>query len=421
MTSRIARRLRREAFNVAREADLSAWRSVAKRLITNFNKDEDRELRYISESLGHFPGSASSDRLIEQALTLARNRSYRKSGDQSVDLNYCFVLKRYMSQAEKGVLLVSFENQLDSILNAGLLAAIQARYHIVFIPSWTGLYSPALFKLASLSDNEPVFVLPVHAQERVQVKRLGNQFIPMPFNAASWVNQDFFEDEGVERDIDCLMVANFASFKRHWLLFKALKGLPKSVSAVCVGVPLGSRNAESIRQEAIDYGVSDRVYIVENPSQEDLRLYFQRAKVFCAMSYREGSFIAVAEALMSGTPVVMFNNAHIGTKSLITPEVGALVCSVPELKAKIIEFINFEDHDSVRRIGRESISAQANSHKLNHMLSRWSHENGLQWTEDIEPFYSMRLSFYYFDKEAKGRLREDYQYLADKGAVMNLS
>lgn len=421
MSSRIARRLRREAFNVAREADLSAWRSIAKRLIANIKKNRDRDLRYISESLAHFPDSVSSDRLIEQALTLASNQSSQRQSDQSVDLSYCFVLKRYISEAEKGILLVSFENQLDSILNAGLLAAIQARYHIVFIPSWTGLYSPALFKLASLSGNEPVFVLPVHAQEREQVKRLGNQFIPLPFNAASWVNQDFFEDKRGGRDIDCLMVANFAGFKRHWLLFKALKGLPKSVSAVCVGVPLGSRTAESIRQEAMDYGVSDRVKIVENPSQEDLRLYFQRAKVFCAMSYREGSFIAVAEALMSGTPVVMFRNAHIGTKSLITPEVGALVGSVSELKAKIIEFMNFEDHDSVRRIARESIGAQANSRKMNDMLSLWFQENGLQWTEDLEPFYSMRLSFYYFDTEAKDRFREDYQYLADKGAVINLS
>lgn len=421
LSSKIATRLRNEAFNVAREADLSAWRSVAKRLITNFNKDEDRKLRYISESLAHFPSSASSDRLIEKALALTRNQSYQKHVDQCVDLNYCFVLKRYMSEAEKGILLVSFENQLDNILSAGLLPAIQARYQIVFIPSWTGLYSPALFKLASLAGSEPVFVFPVHAREWAQVKRLNNRFIPLPFNAASWVNQDFFEDTRVRRDIDCLMVANFAGFKRHWLLFKALKDLPKSVSAVCVGVPLGTRNAESIRQEAIDYGVSDRVNIVENPSQEDLRLYFQRAKVFCAMSYREGSFIAVAEALMSGTPVVMFRNAHIGTKSLITPEVGALVGSVSELKAKIIEFIKFEDHDSVRQAARESISAQANSCKLNELLSRWSHENGLQWTEDIEPFYSMRLSFYYFDQEAKNRLRKDYQYLADKGAVINFS
>ena len=224
----------------------------------------------------------------------------------------------------------------------------------------------------------------------------------------------------VERDIDCLMVANFSSFKRHWLLFKAMKGLPVSVSAVCVGVPLGSRSAESIRREAEDYGVSDRVRIVENPSQEDLRLYFQRAKVFCAMSYREGSFIAVAEALMSGTPVVMFKNAHVGTKSLISPEVGALVGSISELRGQVLKFLDFDSHDQVRQIAKESISAQANCGKLNGMLANWSNENNLPWTENIEPFYSMRLSFYYFDGVAKERLRDDYQYLKGQGINLDL-
>lgn len=423
MSSTIARRLRREVFNVARESNLSAWRSIAKRLIANLTRNEGQDLRYISESLAHFPNSASSGKLIGKALELAKNQPCRGQAEQPVDLSlsYCFIIKRYVSEVEKGIILISFENQLDSIFHAGLLPVIQARYHILFIPSWTGLYSPALFKLASLAGTDPVFVLPVHAHERAQVKRLGNRFMPLPFNAASWVNQNFFEDNGVERDIDCLMVANFSSFKRHWLLFKALKGLPVSVSAICVGVPLGSRTAESIRREAEDYGVSERVRIVENPSQEDLRLYFQRAKVFCAMSYREGSFIAVAEALMSGTPVVMFKNAHVGTKSLITPEVGALVGSVSELRAQIMKFMEFENHDRVRQIAKDSISAQANCRKLNDMLMDWSNENGFSWTTDIEPFYSMRLSFYYFDNGAKERLRDDYQFLGSQGIKLNLS
>lgn len=420
MSITIARRLRRVAFNAAREANLSAWRSVVKLFIANLKKNDGQDLRYISECLAHFPDSANSDKLIKQALELARNWPSQNQVEQPVDLSYCLIIKHYTGEAEKGILLISFEKQLDSILSAGLLPAIQARYYIVFIPSWTGLYSPALFKLASLSGGEPVFVLPVHAQERAQVERLGSGFVPLPFNAASWVNQDFFDEQECERDIDCLMVANFSSFKRHWLLFKALKGLPTSVSAICVGIPLGSRKAESIRQEAKDYGVSERVKIVENPSQKDLRLYFQRAKVFCAMSYREGSFIAVAEALMSGTPVVMFKNAHIGTRSLITPEVGALVCTVTDLREQIMKFMDFENHDRVRHIARDSISAQANCRKLNEILANWSKEKGLSWTKDIEPFYSMRLSFYYLDSAAKVRLRDDYQYLKGLGIKLNL-
>lgn len=413
-------RFRKELYNFAREADLSAWRSIAKYLMARLRKDDGQELHYIAESLAHFPNSRLSDRRIGQAFRLAKNLPRKTQASQSINLSYCLVLKPYISDVEKGIFLISFENQLDSIISSGLLPVVQARYHIVFIPSWTGLYSPALFMLATHAASEPVFVLPVHDREEAQVRRLGSGFIPLPFNAASWVNQDFFQQLEVERDIDCLMVANFSSFKRHWLLFKALKRLPKSVTATCVGVGLGSRHAGSVRQEAEDYGVSDRVTIIENPSQEDLRLYFQRAKTFCALSYREGSFIAVAEALMSGTPVVMFKNSHIGTKSLITPEVGALVGSVAELREQIMNYMGFENHARVRSIAADSISAQANCRKLNHMLSDWSCVTGRRWTTDIESFYSMRLNFYYFAGDAKKRLGRDFKYLKDQGITINL-
>ena len=418
-----ARKLRRELFNAARELNLSGWRSVLNLIKVTIRNDRAEKVGSISEVLAHFPRAGLSLGLARRAMFISQKevgvQKFGQSGE--IQLHYCLVIKPFISFREKGCLLISFENQIQAILNKDVLEAIQERYHLIFLPSWTGFYSPAVFELVKLSGDNPIFVLPVHENERELVKGLGQTCIPLPFNAASWVNQDFFDSEvTIARDIDCLMVANFANFKRHWLLFKALQGLPKSVSAVCVGVAIGNRNAESIRQEAEDYGVSDRVKIIENPRQEDLRLYFQRAKVFCAMSYREGSFIAVAEALMSGTPVVMFKNAHIGTKSLITPEVGALVGSVSELRERVMEFMEFKENEKVRQIARESISAQANWQKLNEMLADWSLKNGLQWTADIEAFYSMRLSFYYFDENAKEKLRPDYEYLAEKGIRISL-
>lgn len=416
-----ARKLRRVLFNKARELDFSGVRATLKFLMWRKGADTD-QLSTISNFLAHHPDTVISKRLIRKGVRVATALEIKNRNVDTICLDYCLVIKPYVSESEKGLILVSFENQLEKIIDCGYLNAVQSRYHILFIPSWTGLYSSVLFKLASRSrENNPAFILPVHEHERVGVQRLGSGMLALPFNAASWVNQGFFaKEDNISRDIDCLMVANFASFKRHWLLFKALQGLPDSVSAVCVGVPIGSRTSECIRLEAEDYGVLDRVSIVENPNQEDLRRYFKRAKVFCAMSYREGSFIAVAEALMSGTPVVMFKNAHIGTKSLIEPENGALVGSVSELRERIMEFMSFEDHDRIRQIAGESISAQANCRKLNDMLEDWSRETGLQWTKDIEPFYSMRLSFYYFDENAKDKLRGDYQYLQDQGIKLNL-
>ncbi|MGX1199785.1 glycosyltransferase [Marinobacter sp. MBR-105] len=412
-------KLKRELFNLARESDLAGWlflvRMIWSRVASVSRAGGSFRLNQLAGTLGYFPGNRRHKRQLSEALDIACsvNRSVKEA--KPVSLSYCAVLKPFISESEKGILLVSFENQLAKLLDSGRIDDVLARYHLVFIPSWSGLYSKELFRLVAAAGQEPVFVLPVHSHERELVTTLGSNCHSLPFNAASWVNSDFFERPAQERDIDCLMVANFASFKRHWLLFKALKELPEDIRVTCVGVPLGSRTAESIRQEAAEYGVLGQVTIVEDPSQEELRRYFRRAKMFCAMSYREGSFIAVAESLMSGTPVLMFRKAHIGTKSLINERTGALVKSVRELRKKILEYRNFEGHDQVRQIAIENISGQANSRKLNSMLRDWSNSNGKAWSVGVEPFYSQRLDFYYFSDESCDRLVNDYKYLSELG------
>lgn len=420
----MTRKLKREAFNLAREMNLSGWRFLID-ILVGFGRHqqglpEARVLERVSGVLSHFPSNPFRMKGISKGLELADaiNRAQVQRGSPALSLSYTAVIKPYVCPSEKGVLLVSFENQLRSLLDSGLIDKVLEHYHIVFIPSWTGLYSPELFRLASLADKEPVFVMPVHSHERALVETLGENFHPLPFNAASWVNASFFEGEPLERDIDCLMVANFASFKRHWLLFKALSGLPKNITATCVGVPLGTRTADSIRQEAREYGVENRVTVIEDPSQEELRRYFRRAKMFCAMSFREGSFISVAESLMAGTPVLMFRNAHIGTRSLINHHTGALVGSVSDLRQKIIDFVSFSEHEAVRRTSVDTISAQANSRKLNEMLRDWSASSGKTWSQDLEPFYSQRLDFNYFDESAHERLRADYEYLLKIGCEL---
>ena len=103
------------------------------------------------------------------------------------------------------------------------------------------------------------------------------------------------------------------------------------------------------------------------------------------------------------------------TKSLINEKTGALVKSVRELRQKILEYRNFEGHDQVRQTAIDNISAQANSRKLNDMLRDWSINNGKAWTVDIDPVYSQRLDFYYFNEDSGDRLADDYRYLSELG------
>jgi glycosyltransferase involved in cell wall biosynthesis len=412
--------VKRDLKNWLRERNATAVLAL-RRLVQSFaGKDREARLQAISDVLRHFAESPGGHRIARQGLRLAANPDLDIARPDTAALIHSLILKPYVSPQEKGFLLVSFEKELAKLVSAETLRRIEKRFYIIFLPSWTGLFSPPLFALAARSSQK-FFVMPVHKRERAASRLLGPDCIPLPFNAASWVKAEFFQDRDLERDIDCLMVANFAEFKRHWILFKALQGLPASVRAVCVGVPMGKRTSQTIRQETEDYGVADRVDIIEDPSQKDLRLYFQRARVFCALSYREGSFISVAEALMSGTPVVMFRNAFIGTKELINSRNGALVDSVAGLRESILHLISNADHSAIQAESEGVISASANCHKLNAMLKDITARDGAGWTRDIFHVFNIRLEFYYEDNSARQQIEEDIEYLTKAGIKLKLA
>lgn len=399
---------------------VEAYGTRAKLLLKNFFRERDtasvssilRLMKYsalsrherfgaLSSCLSYFHKYFFSSLILNKALDYARlEMDLVSSSDELSEkrlLNHSIILKSYVSESEKGFILISFEKELRKVLQLPRLRSIQSRYYIIFIPSWSGLYSPELLMLASQSVDY-FFVMPVHSHEEEQCRRLSPYCIPLPFNAASWVKSSFFQ-EAATRDIDCLIVANFGEFKRHWLLFRVIRDLP-GVKVVCVGVANGKRNGEHIRKEALVFGVQDRVEVIENPTQEVLREYFSRAKVFCAMSFREGSFIAIAEALQAGTPVVMFENAHVGTKSLINGSNGELVTTVRLFRRAIRRFLEAADHEAIAQEARNEFSSDASVRKLNSLLNAWSDSVGRHWTEEIYPIYSVRLRFFYEDSAA---------------------
>lgn len=346
---------------------------------------------------------------------MARSDDVFQNEKKYIRLSNSVIIKPYISKNEKGVLLIKFEREHRKILDYDILKIIQDRYHIVILPSWSGLFTVPVLSLAARSRDR-FYVMPVHANERELCSRLGPNCLDLPFNNASWVNKDFFSGYKGQRDIPCLMVANFAEFKRHWILFKALSKLPLEITAVCVGLPLDDgRTADSLRQEAREYGVSDRVQIIEKPAQEDLRNYFQRAKVFCALSRKEGTFNAVAESLMAGTPVLMFKNAQIGTKDLINSKNGALVDSISDLREKILYFNRINNHDDIRVMAQGMVDAETNCSKLNQLLKDFALSRGEGWSCDIEKTYCMRLNFYYKSPDWRSRLNDDYAYLKNMG------
>jgi len=338
--------------------------------------------------------------VLYKAINLSRKFCHRliQSINNHGTIIRSIIVKKYISPAEKGVLIVSFESELMKLAALPSLEKVQKKYHIVFLPSWQPFYSMAFYLYLS-KTKEPLWIMPSSARDKELCATLGSIVQPLPFQASSWVNADFYKHDNVKKNIDVIMIANFSSYKRHWKLFEILKDLPPCSKVVIAGRPLQRRTEEVLLKEAEAFGARDRFELVKNPSDEMLLDYLFRAKLFCAMSHKEGSYIAIAEALLAGTPVGMFEDAIIGSKDYINSNTGILFTNKEPLSRQIVNFLQKAGRLDPSEWARENISAQVNGDKLNDIMKQICLAKGGEWTTDLAGFYCKNFNFHYSDPD----------------------
>jgi len=119
---------------------------------------------------------------------------------------------------------------------------------------------------------------------------------------------DFSEFEGLKRRErgfrSVLYVGNLVGYKGVQFLVEALPRLPGDVILEIVGKgPL----KPFLVKRAKELGVSDRVRFFENLPRRELLQMFVDANVFVLLSRYEAYSMAVAEALVAGTPCIVTN------------------------------------------------------------------------------------------------------------------
>jgi glycosyltransferase involved in cell wall biosynthesis len=320
------------------------------------------------------------------------------------------ILKPFVSEREPGFLAVSFEHELMKLVRLSSFSRLERQYRIVFLPTWQPFYSVAL-SLLDARSTQPYFLMPSAFSERDLCGEFSQKCTFLPFHAASWVRAALYPASSQKKTIDLLMVANFSRHKRHWRLLEALSQMPREIRAVFAGVPLSGRTAASLYEEARLFGVEDRTEIIESPPDESLRDLLRAARLLCAMTHKEGSYIAVAEALMAGTPVAMFSNAKIGTKAYINDETGFLLSPRKRLAPQLMRALDNAEVFQPQTWAKENISAEVNSVSLNKLLRQWSIEQDLEWTLETEPVYSRHFEFLYLRDDAEPDLAGEYRRL----------
>jgi glycosyltransferase involved in cell wall biosynthesis len=306
-------------------------------------------------------------------------------GSADRHLRKAALLKRHVDAKEKGVLFVSVESEWTKLLTGCDLAAFAERYDLVVAPSWSPPHSLPLYLMA-VAHPSSIFSTISNAEDMDTLPSISPKFVPVPLYASSWVNPEWFPATSTTRDIDILMVANFAKFKRHHVLFAALRTLPRSLRVLLIGQAEGDRTASSIRAEAEAYGVVERFELIVNAPHPLVLESLRRARISLVLSRREGSCVVVAESLFAGTPVGLLENAHVGSRAFINEHTGRLL-SHRDLGSQLLHFLAHAAHYAPRAWAERHISCWQSSRVLNELLKHHALDHGQAWTEDLAPLH----------------------------------
>jgi glycosyltransferase involved in cell wall biosynthesis len=294
------------------------------------------------------------------------------------------LIKPPVSAVEKGVLYVAFEDQWLRLLRSGA-EEIARRYDLVLSPSWSPSPDLAML-LADCVWPGKIHTLLSRFEDASRVAKVSDRLIPVPLLASSWVDPDaFFPFLGGSREIDIVMVASLASFKRHWLLFRAIRQLPRQFRILLFAGAMPGRSADDLLAEARSFGVADRFELRMRAPRTEILRGLCRSKVSLILSRREGSCVAVAESLFADTPVGVYRDAFIGSKAFIQRQTGRLL-EPGNLARQLADFVEESGKYSPRAWALANISCHRSQEILNAALRRSALAEGRPWTRDVLPF-----------------------------------
>ena len=330
-------------------------------------------------------------------------------------LSTTLVLKAPGENGEKGVLYSSFEYNWMRLIASHDARAVLSDYLLVGASSWSPTDFAALANLAGLSS-DPAFIGVSNLADMDAYAVMRPAIEPLPILASDWVNPDLYQPKPhADREIDILMVAHWGRFKRHWLLWEALRGMPRNLRVVLVGRNLPGRTENELRAEARSFGVrQDLECEINVPPQRVAELQCD-ARTSAIFSFREGSCVSTAESLFANSPVAMMQDAHVGSKAYINPRTGALFTR-DRLSDQMTRFLEESSAYSPREWAVENISCHATSARLNRTLRDYSLGAGLPWTSDIAPLSWRYVPTYVHSADA-ARLQPAVEQLRERHGV----
>ena len=262
---------------------------------------------------------------FDHQIGWSRYRSQFEDGKPAI--SHGLVIKPKVSAEEKGVLVIWVEYNLVSLMRSPRLESILRDYRIVFSTSWSPPDLTIVWALSKFPGAE-LYVVVSNRKDPEWFQQIPANLTVLPFYASHWISGDDYdlpELLGIPKRYDFSMIANWAPFKRHWLLFRALRHLPEETRVALVGQPEGNHTVDSARRLAEAYGVADRIEWFNRLDPSEVRRVQATSHCGLILSRREGSCLAVVESFLADVPVGMVKDAHVGSLDFINDATGAVL------------------------------------------------------------------------------------------------
>ena len=309
---------------------------------------------------------------------------------EKIDPQLCrtVVLKAPGPNGERGAILVTFEYNWFLILeDPALFRALCAEYNLVLSSSWSPTDHHLLALAVAYAPGSTFWVQPNNLGDCAKIEALHPRLKALRTMPCDWLNPEFFpESPAGERDIDLLIVSNWAPFKRHWALFRALRHLPASLRIVCLGQPDSGKTMADVRRLKDFLGAPQDIQFVESVPAQQVTALQSRARLALILSRWEGCCVAAVEALMAGTPLAMCRTAHVGSLAYINDNTGFLL-SIEPSAAEIRHALDHAPSLRPRSFAIAHSSYLQSTHALNRILRDHEISQARPWSQDIAPVF----------------------------------
>jgi glycosyltransferase involved in cell wall biosynthesis len=261
-------------------------------------------------------GKADFDSYMRQHINSSHHRAPANlvNNPEKMLKNQAIVLASAFESDARGVLLLKYNYAFPLLVSQYDFRRILEKYHIVLEPSWSGYCTEDILAL-SLFRPANIFVQTGEPRDERYLKALNANFTSVPIAANWWVDHRVIRvAPQTEKDLDYLLIASWADFKRHHRVFAAISSLRKkghALKGACLGYPSG-RTMEDIRARAAYYGVDDLIEFHQRVPHDVVSHYLNRAKVNVLWSRREGFNRVIIEGMFCDTPCLIPENFNYG-------------------------------------------------------------------------------------------------------------